>query len=113
MVSWVIGRAIRGLYFRKFPCLFRMQGLAEPHFRCLIKGLGTKSTVIYQDKRWPPAPGAAVTPARGAFKMHILSGRMSAQTFGRSGRISMAVALLGVAFAAGAQNFPITADQKA
>src|SRR4051812_2043246 len=45
--------------------------------------------------------------------MHILSGRMSAQTFGRSGRISMAVALLGVAFAAGAQNFPITADQKA
>ncbi len=41
--------------------------------------------------------------------MQIISGRSS----GRSGRISIALALLGATFALHAQNFPITADQKA
>jgi hypothetical protein len=37
-------------YFRKFSALLGAQGLAKAHFRCLIKGLGTKSMVISQDK---------------------------------------------------------------
>lgn len=41
--------------------------------------------------------------------MHIISGRIS----GRLGRISIALGLLGAALGVHAQNFPITADQKA
>ncbi|MES2363535.1 MAG: LysM domain-containing protein [Pseudomonadota bacterium] len=41
--------------------------------------------------------------------MHIISGRI----FGRLGRISIALGLLGATLGAHAQNFPVTADQKA
>ncbi len=44
-----------------------------------------------------------------ALKMQIITGRSS----GRSSRISIALVLLGATFALHAQNFPITADQRA
>jgi len=48
---------------------------------------------------------ASLQAENKAFKMHIISGRFS--------RISIALSLLGATLGAHAQNFPITADQKA
>ncbi|MBC7608829.1 MAG: LysM peptidoglycan-binding domain-containing protein [Polaromonas sp.] len=45
--------------------------------------------------------------------MHIISGHISGHISGRLSRISIALAFLGVAAGLHAQNFPITADQKA
>ncbi len=45
--------------------------------------------------------------------MHIISGHISGHISGRLSRISIALAFLGAATGLQAQNFPITADQKA
>ena len=45
--------------------------------------------------------------------MHIISARISGQFTARANRICLAAGLLGLAFAASAQNFPVTPGQKA
>jgi nucleoid-associated protein YgaU len=98
-----------------------MQGLVKVHFRCLIKGLGRKSVVIYQDTQSLALTGTRSSKPqkalKKAFKMQIISGRMSGQLSAISivaGVFAATLAAtLGTAFDAHAQNFPITANQRA
>ena len=68
------------------------------HFRCLIKGLGTESVVISQEK-------TANKACQRAIKMH--------NPFGHFTRIALALGILATSCGAQAQNFPITNNQKA
>jgi hypothetical protein len=100
-------------YFRKFSAVLGAQGFEFAHFRCLIKGLGTKSLVISQDKT-----------ASRALKMNNIFGHFLQITLNpvhlpglagatRWSRLALALALASGTCAIPAQNFPITPDQKA
>ena len=82
------------------------------HFRCLIKGLGTKLSVDCQDSTWLVSfetEPYQTHKTQESFKMQPISGHLS--------RISIALGLLAATLVANnealAQNFPITAGQKA
>jgi hypothetical protein len=78
---------------------------AKTHIRCVIKGLSTKSLVIYQEKHGGRRSGPKARASPKGLKMQTI--------FGRFSQISIAIALLACTAGLKAQNFPITSDQKA
>lgn len=82
-----------------------MRAMAKRHIRCLIKGLSTKSLVIYQDTNAASGLDAQGHASPKGLKMQYI--------FGRFSQISIAAALLASAAGLHAQNFPVTAGQKA
>jgi hypothetical protein len=79
--------------------------VAKSHIRCVIKGLSTKSLVIYQDKTREKAIWRHTRASPKGLKMQTISGRFS--------QITLAIALMGITAGLQAQNFPITPNQKA